>query len=232
MEEILRRLERRYGHLAVPNIWIFLVAPKLLLIARELMDPGNLGTLMVKSALIPYVVIHDGEWMRILTFVCVPPTVSPIWFLLYAYLTYLFCSGLEQKWGAFRTNVYILFAWLCAAVTPFLIYPLNNAVVLPSFTVGEQTIFLAFAVLYPNFTLNLFFILPVKVKYLAILAWLAIGFAFFNATGWGERVVLVALVLNYLAFFGPAHVRFVTTSLSNRRRRRKWQEAMRRDDEP
>jgi hypothetical protein len=63
------------------------------------------------------------------------------------------------------------------------------------------SIFLAFAYLFPDFQIFLFFILPVRIKWLALLTWLFYGFEFVTGT-WAGRVLIVAAVTNFLVFFG------------------------------
>jgi hypothetical protein len=66
----------------------------------------------------------------------------------------------------------------------------------------EVTVFLAFARLYPDFTINLYFLLPVKIRWLAIIAWIYMGYSFLFAPDWMTQLMIVAAVLNYLVFFG------------------------------
>ena len=62
-------------------------------------------------------------------------------------------------------------------------------------------VYLAFAWLYPDFKLFLYFILPIKIKYLAIIQW--IGYALMLISGgWWTRLYVIASVLNFLLFFG------------------------------
>ncbi|WP_252891201.1 hypothetical protein [Thermoclostridium stercorarium] len=64
------------------------------------------------------------------------------------------------------------------------------------------SLFLAFAYLFPDYEVLLFFIIPVKVKYLAWLDWAFIAFSvIFGSIG--MKIVAIVSVLNYLLFFGP-----------------------------
>ena len=65
----------------------------------------------------------------------------------------------------------------------------------------QLTVFLAFAVLYPDFQLLLFFLLPVKIKWLAILTWILFFFSFISGS-WLDRLVIAGSVVNYFLFFG------------------------------
>jgi hypothetical protein len=67
------------------------------------------------------------------------------------------------------------------------------------------TVFLAFAKLYPDFVLSIFFVLPVKVRWLALFQWCIYGMTLLTALSAGEWMtcgMVVASVLNYLLFFG------------------------------
>ena len=62
------------------------------------------------------------------------------------------------------------------------------------------SIFLAFAVCYPEMQLMLYFIIPVKIKWLAILYAVLAGVSFLQ-TGWTGRMVIVMSLMNFLVFF-------------------------------
>jgi hypothetical protein len=62
-------------------------------------------------------------------------------------------------------------------------------------------VFLAFAFLYPDFVLQLFFILPVRIKWLALLTWIGYGYIIFFGP-WSEGLLALASISNFLLFFG------------------------------
>ena len=97
-----------------------------------------------------------------LTFVGEPPTTNLLFAFFFWYLFYLMGTVLESTWGAFRYNVYLLVGWAATVAVAFL---QPNAPASISFL--QASVFLAFAYLYPDFQILLFFILPVKVKWLA-----------------------------------------------------------------
>jgi hypothetical protein len=102
---------------------------------------------------------------------------------------------LENEWGSFRFNLYYLLG-ICGTV-------------LASFLTGAQgtpiylnlSLFLAFARLYPDYELLLFFLLPVKMKYLARLNWLYIGYTVLIMP-LSFKVAAIVSVINYFIFFG------------------------------
>ena len=72
------------------------------------------------------------------------------------------------------------------------------------------SVFLAFAYLNPDFTLMIFFILPVKIKWLALLQWL--GYAYLVVVGsWSARLLVLAATGNFLLFFAGDIVERIRT---------------------
>jgi hypothetical protein len=63
------------------------------------------------------------------------------------------------------------------------------------------SLFLAFARLFPNYEIRLFFFIPVKIKYLGWLNWAFIGYTIFTATMTGKAAAIVSII-NYFVFFG------------------------------
>lgn len=63
-----------------------------------------------------------------------------------------------------------------------------------------ESIFLAFAFLYPEFVIYLFFVFPVKVKWLALVTW-ALYIYQFSIGGWLDKALVIAAIANFLLFF-------------------------------
>ncbi len=199
-------LQRRFGSWTIPGLVNFIVGMNAAVWALSLLKPEFPSVL----ALDPHRVMQ-GEWWRIFTFLFIPPASSPLWMFLWLYLLYTYASALEREWGDFRFNLYYAIgAASTAAASLGLGQGLSNAPL-------NASIFLAFAALYPDFELLLFFILPVKAKWLAALAWIGIAWsAIFGH--WAVRVALSAGLVNYALFFGKDH------ALSLRYRWRRWRE--------
>ncbi len=225
---LLSRLERRFGWLAIPNLTAVLIAGQVALFAANLL-PG--GIAIDRVMLNPQRVV-DGEWWRLITFLFAPPPTRSLLVVFYFMLMYLFGTTLENHWGAFRFTMYMLIGYLANVTAAFIAWGLGRAQIgifdaAGVASTGQATnqflyasMFLAFARLYPDFIINLFYILPIRIKWLALIAWLY--FAVKLATGDGmARLLVVATVLNYLLFFGGEHWR----ELRRGRRRRTFQAA-------
>ncbi|HWA98772.1 MAG TPA: hypothetical protein VG713_09785 [Pirellulales bacterium] len=184
---MLPKLERRLRRFAIPNLTLGLIVVQVAAYLFETMQPGGL----IRLALIPERVLLGEVW-RVVTFLALPPTTNVLFAFFFWYMFFLMGSAVEQAWGALRYNLYLLVGWIATVGAAFFdpAFPATNAFL-------EGSVFFAFAYLFPDFEFLLFFVLPVKVRYLAILGWVGIGLAVFR----GQWLVL-ASVANFFVFFG------------------------------
>ncbi|TWT43250.1 hypothetical protein [Botrimarina hoheduenensis] len=190
----LESLERRFGRYAVPNLTLLLVLGQAFMYLAA-MGPGGQG-LIERLQLVPARVL-EGEVWRLLAFPVVPPLLSPLFFAIYLLAFYYFGSTVESLWGAFRYNVYLALGFLLTAAAGFIEpeWPASGAYV-------QTSVFLAFAALLPDAVIRIYFILPVKARYLAAFTW-ALYALQAVAGGWSTRLTIAAAVTNFLLFFGP-----------------------------
>ena len=92
------------------------------------------------------------------------------------------------------------------------------------------SIFLAFAASFPDMQLLLYFIIPIKIKWLAILDLVVILYDFiasgssYPQIGWTNRVVIIASLLNFaMFFFGSRNYSYVSPKEVHRRQAFKQQ---------
>ena len=194
---LLRKLEQKFAPYAVPNLTMGLIAGQVMVYALIFLQPE--AGWAERLIMVPQLVLAGEVW-RLLTFLLIPPVVNPIFAFFFWYLLYLMGTALEESWGTLRYNLYLLVGYLASVSIAFLV---PGAAATNTFLYG--TVFLAFAHLFPDFVLHLFLILPVKIKWLALLAWLGYGWAFLSgvASGdWMAPVLVLASVANFFLFFG------------------------------
>jgi len=189
--DFISKLERRIGSWAIPNLTLYLMAIQLIGVALLMGGYSRYEDLVLEGGL-----VQAGQWTRLLSFMMIPKTLSPIWLFFAFYIFYLMGSSLEREWGAFRFNLYILLGYLFTIAAAFIA---PAAIITNYFFLGG--VFLAFATLFPNMEFRLFFILPVKVKWLG---WLTVGIYILTlvSADVGSRLCVVAAFANYLLFFG------------------------------
>lgn len=187
---IIDLLEKKLGRFAIPNLTLYLIAGQSFFYVMYLS-----GKLERSSTYFSADLLLAGEWWRIFTIPFDPPRSGVLFTLVAWYFFYMLGSALEDYWGAFRYNAYLFLGCLITLGASFLVpsYPISNA-----FLAGS--VFLAFAALFPEFEILLFFILPVKVKWLALLTWLGYAYQFVFGD-WTARVMVLAATANFLIFF-------------------------------
>jgi hypothetical protein len=139
--------------------------------------------------------ILNGHLWRLVSFIFIPPTMSFIPFALTLYFYYLMSRVLESEWGTLKFNIFYL-----SGIAITALYSLV-ADAFPTAFYINMSLFFAYATLYPDNQILLFFVLPIKVKILAYID--AAYFLFmiiFNA--FPNNLVPLMAVMNYLVFFG------------------------------
>ena len=189
----LDRLEKRWGWLAVPGLASFLAVMSAAVALLTLMN----GAFPARLSLDPQALRHGEVW-RALTFILVPPQMRPLFLILWIFLIYSYLIRLEAAWGDFKLTVYCLIgaAALTAAALAVDI-ELSNSIF-------QASLFLAFARLFPEFEILIFFVLPVKMKWLALITWASIALSLLFG-GTADRVAWMLGLVNYALFFGREH---------------------------
>ena len=176
MSAIQRWLDRfcyKHPRFGIPNLMLVIVVGNVLV---WLMDQFSYGvSLSALLAFSPYYILHGQIW-RIITFVFVPLDSNLFFLAVSLYFYYMIGSVLEREWGTAKFNVFYGLGILLNVVVGFLLYavtaPLYPSHLLPLLTTASMTyvnlsLFFAFATLYPNMQVLLFFIIPIKIKWLA-----------------------------------------------------------------
>lgn len=208
----MRHLPDRWGPFAgIEGLPLIIVASNALVALFDLARPGLTPLLLLSPA-----AVAAGEWWRLLTFLFVPPALSPLFLLFWLYLLYVYAAALEEAWGAFRFTVYYLVGALLTAACG--VFPAPGVV--PNVFLNAS-LFLAFAALHPDVELLLFFVIPLKVKVLGYLTW-----AWLAVAMWGgdalTRLAVAAGLANYALFFGPEMWERAASRWRVWRNRRRW----------
>lgn len=189
MDRLLARLERRIGRYAIPNLISFIVGGMAICWVLSLLKPGFIGRLVLDMD-----AVRHGQLWRLVTFLFIPPSSRPLFMLISLYFTWWVGSGLDAHWGSFRFNVYYAVGALATIVAALVAGPTSN-------TWLDASLFLAFATTFPDVTVYPFFIFPVRVKWIGIVAAVLLAVAFVGAD-WGTRAGIAAAFVNYALFFG------------------------------
>jgi hypothetical protein len=205
----LHRLERQLRPWAIPNLTMVLIVGMVAAYLISVVNPqvGEMLELKPKKVL-------QGEVWRLFTFLITPgfgvgiDPISILFFAMYLMFLQLMGSALEATWGTLRFNIFVLISYVASIASAVLV-----GIVMRDNSVGSNlyiytSIFLAFAYLFPDFQILLFFFLPVKVKWLGLLTLagilieFAMGLSVFFHGGWLKCVLILAANLNLSIFLG------------------------------
>ena len=203
---LFNRFERALGRFAIPHLALYLIGGQVMFLGFALLGRFDLERILLVPAL-----ILQGEFWRLFTFAFVPPVsgqltmVGAVFLAISWYFFHMISQALENYWGLFRFNLFFLLGWALTVAVSFLT-PYQAT----GYSFFAVSVFLAFAFLNPDFELYLFFILPVKIKWFALVMWL--GFAYtFVVGGWNTRLTVLAATGNFLLFFARDIVQRIRT---------------------
>lgn len=203
--DLISKLERRFGSWAIPHLYLYIIALQAIGFVALIQNPANGEKLFLSGG----AVLYHNQWWRLLSFMMMPSTTSPLWLFFALYIFYLVGSSLESQWGTFRFNLFIFFGYLLTVSMAFI----NPGVVITN-TFFLGCAFLAFATLFPNVEFRLFFVLPVKVKWLGFITVAGYLLILFSpssgarsALAVGNKLGVVAAFINYALFFGKDFIR-------------------------
>lgn len=188
----LNKLERKFGGFGIRNLMKYIVM--LSAVAFVIVKSNPTGEIYERLMLSPEMV-WQGEVWRLITFIFLPDTLNLFWAAISLYFYYFIGSTLENEWGTFRFNLYY-FVGIIGTVIVAMVF---GIVATPAFI--NLSLFLAFATIYPNHEFTIYFVLPVKAKYLALLDWGYFALAILTGAMPTKLIAIVGLV-NYFAFFG------------------------------
>jgi hypothetical protein len=215
----LSRLEKKFGHLAIHGLLRYVAGFASLCFILVKIEPQYLDFLWLD-----WNRVMQGEVWRLVTYIFIPSIggIFPDWLGMAFYVMFLFWmgDGLERAWGTFRLNMFFLLGMIgttiAAAITK------GD----PSGGYLHMTVFLAFARFYPDEWIRLFFLLPVKVKWLAWLDGALLVLSFISGSA-STRFAIVAGLANYFIFFGRDIITDIKTHREIADRRSKFQREVR-----
>lgn len=206
MNTFLNKMERKFGRYAIHNLSLYIIIGYV--IGYFLTMTGSVEFISLN----PDKILHGQVW-RIVTWILVPPSSFSFFTIIMLFFYYSIGNSLEKTWGAFRYNVYILSGMLFTLIGSFLLYAAEVSLGgYPGTVVGvfisnafstyyiNLSIFLAFAACYPDMQVLLYFIIPIKIKWLAYLDVAVLAISFF-AGNVATQVAIVSCLLNFILFF-------------------------------
>ena len=199
----------------IPNLmlWIAIVNAVIFVIAQA--DPSRA---LYQLLMFDRAMILKGQVWRLFSYVFLEMTGTGLvwgvlWFICYTQLG----RALENSWGRFKFGIYYLTGVVLLSLGGMILdIPVNSF----SFHV---TLFLAYATIYPETVFHIFFIIPIKARWLAIitLAINLIELLYFSM--FPMNLLPLFGLLNYFLYMGKDFINVFPVSwrLNSRRLKRK-----------
>ena len=202
----ITKLERKIGKYAIPNLIVYLLVGYV--IGYVLYLVPSLRQMLYYFTLEPAYVVNGQIW-RLFTWILVPPSTTNILFYVIMVIFYFqLGTVLEQVWGSFKFNLYIFGGIIITDIVVmlgfFVLAMLGNP---EAAFMGQYVstyfinlgIFLAYSMTFPENRVLIYFIIPVKMKWLGIV-YGALVTVEFILSGWGGKIVILASLLNFLIY--------------------------------
>lgn len=185
------KIQQKFRKFAIPNLMMYILFGQAIVFFITLFNPS-----FRYSFIFDWNAILGGEIWRLVTFIFIPDNTNPIWFMISVLVYYSIGSNLERTWGTVNFNFYY-FISVIAAIIVSAIFGIKGAIAMYI----NLSLFLSFATLVPDATFYLYFIIPIKAKYMLILYFIIIGMDIFRG-GFQYFALIAASLLGYFFFFG------------------------------
>lgn len=212
----MSNFERKFGRYAIKNLSLILIICYAVGYVVQLIPAFSPALNYI--TLNPQAIISGQVW-RIVSWILIPPSSFGLFTLIMLYFYYSIGHTLEQIWGDYRYNLYILGGMLFTIAGVFAIYIFcrlspNNPYVLTYGIdylmeyVGTKvstyyinlSIFLAFAATFPEHEVLFMFVIPVKMKWMGIFDIIVTVYIAITSDPF-SRVIIFASLLNFALFF-------------------------------
>ncbi len=203
----MQRFCAAHPRFGIPNLMRVIVIGNVAVYVLMLLTQANDANALSFLTFNLNALLHGEVW-RLVTFVFVPAYSSPFALLISLYFYYWIGSTLERQWGTAKFNLYYISGALLTVLGVVLASLITGNPYLTAAGTGyvNLSMFFAFAFLFPDTTVLLFFILPVKMKWLAYLDGALFAFDIIKAIGahnWAGVVLPIVALLNFAVFIWP-----------------------------
>jgi hypothetical protein len=202
----MNKLERKFGKYAIHNLMYYVIILYGIGTVLDLVAPGIYYNYLSLNA----EMILKGQVWRIVTFLIQGPSSSILFAIIALYLYYMIGINLEQQWGAFRFNMYFFVGVLGHVLAALIAYLITGDSYLLSTSYLNFSLFFAFAATYPNMQFLLFFIIPIKAKWMALLNGAYFVYMFFQGNVSTKICIVVSLANFFIFFFGTRNYKRIS----------------------
>lgn len=199
----LKNLEKKLGRIAVSGIINYVIGMQILGIVLYMLAPEFLFNYLILNP----AAIMEGQVWRIFTFFIYPPAFtsgSPMSFVLFnalaLYCIRIFGMIVEQVWGKFRFNCYIILGVILNVAVSLLAWNLFRFPLWLTPIYLVYSFFFVFALMFPESQVLLMMVLPIKAKWLALGEAVIYVYSYVKG-GLNTRAEILVCLVHMMIFF-------------------------------
>ena len=207
--DFMQKLEKKYGRFGIPNLTKIIIGCYIVGYFLQMFNPQVMNWLSLNVTM-----ILQGQIWRLITWIISPPSDASIFFFVLSIVFFYYPIGeaLERTIGTFRYTFYMLNGMLLTIIGTFIAHFISGGAIdifagyIYTTYYISLSVFLAFATLYPDRQILLWFVIPIKMKwmavvYLVIMVYTVIRYLTMGSGGGYLTVPIVASLINYGIFY-------------------------------
>lgn len=215
VDKLLTRLEIRYGrYRGIRNLMKIIVAAMAVVYVADYLLGPSLGFYLSGKLSFNRAAIFRGEIWRLVTFVVTPPSSSLLFVVMQLCFIYFTGNMLQNQWGTLRFNLFYLCGMMGSMIAGLITGYATSYYV-------NLSLLLAVAILFPTMELNLYGIIPFRMRWLALLELLMLVPGLLNGS-WSERIAILVSLLNVALFFSGRFMQQIKAAKRRYEWKRNW----------
>ena len=199
----------KHPRFGIPNLMKILVITQIVVFAVDFIMKLMMGYgWLYYLTFIPAAILQGQVW-RLITWLVVPNASNPFMLLLSCYFYWWIASTLERQWGTAKFNLFYLTGSVLSVVLGLLLsllQPMFSVLPMELSYYLNLSIFLIIATMFGEMQVLLFFVVPIKMKWMAIIDVVLILVEMvdlFRVGAWAFALVPLASFINYFIFTWP-----------------------------
>lgn len=197
------KIKRFFRNIAIENLMTYIAASMAIIFAGDLFTDGMLSMYLTFDR----AAILEGQVWRLITFLMLPDTDSPIWIVFSIYFYYFIGKATENEWGSHNLTMYFLLGAVLLIISGFV----------TGYTGASYlyfSLFLVFAHLDPHHQFMMFMVIPIEARWMALIDVIFMVSGFLKAfilypivpnLAFAHQLSVIVAFLVYGIFFGKDH---------------------------
>ena len=194
----------RHPGFGIPNLMLYIGVGQVIVWVLESLFPSMYFWLPLYAPL-----VLQGQIWRLVTFIFIPNSSNPFYLLLGCYFYFWIGQMLEREWGTAKFSLF----YLCGVVLSAVYGMIAGLLTVHGFVFSfaniyyvNLSIFLIIATYYGEMQVLLFFVVPIKMKWMAIVDVVLVlmdAVPWFRAGIWAMGLAFIPSIVNYFIFTWP-----------------------------